>query len=373
MLRHSIATMADSPLRPSSGHPQLASAVVIPDVLPQSASPPPIQPPLTNGHTTNPNLKRHASDIPDDEAEPDLRHDSEDPLTKRARLSSDLANGSPLAATPDSSEPSTRPRPTRPAAAAVTAEAERKRGKRLFGSLLGTLSQSTSPGAAQKRRADAERKQRDKLAALSSSASAPTQRQNDTSNGAAESEQIPGTRQRTAQELAALQRERCEQQRRWEDDEMRVRHASMRARARFLCTKAEPRICWLPYELLVDEEKVLDEQRVRVEEEIAKEEEDETRKRLHLEQEGDQDTDDPEGLAVGRSGNGATSESRPAAHDTFTTNADRGEAQDEPGQKGSDHDVVTTADNATDEHKDNGEDDDDIPLSRDAEEDPVLY
>jgi hypothetical protein len=39
---------------------------------------------------------------------------------------------------------------------------ERKRGQRLFGSLLGTLSQ-TSNSAAQRRRADIERKQQDKL------------------------------------------------------------------------------------------------------------------------------------------------------------------------------------------------------------------
>lgn len=39
---------------------------------------------------------------------------------------------------------------------------EKQRGKRLFGALLGTLSQSSS-SAAQKRRAEIERKQRDKL------------------------------------------------------------------------------------------------------------------------------------------------------------------------------------------------------------------
>jgi hypothetical protein len=39
---------------------------------------------------------------------------------------------------------------------------ERKRGQRLFGALLGTLSQSSS-SAAQKRRADIEKRQQDKL------------------------------------------------------------------------------------------------------------------------------------------------------------------------------------------------------------------
>lgn len=41
-------------------------------------------------------------------------------------------------------------------------EEDRKRGQRLFGGLLGTLSQSSS-SAAQRRRADIERKQQDKL------------------------------------------------------------------------------------------------------------------------------------------------------------------------------------------------------------------
>lgn len=41
-------------------------------------------------------------------------------------------------------------------------EEERKRGQRLFGALLGTLSQSSNP-AAQKRRADIEKRQQDKL------------------------------------------------------------------------------------------------------------------------------------------------------------------------------------------------------------------
>lgn len=41
-------------------------------------------------------------------------------------------------------------------------EEERKRGQRLFGALLGTLSQSSN-SAAQKRRADIEKRQQDKL------------------------------------------------------------------------------------------------------------------------------------------------------------------------------------------------------------------
>lgn len=64
----------------------------------------------------------------------------------------------------------TRPQPavaqevntTRPSRKAVTATEERKRGQRLFGGLLGTLSQ-TSSTAAQRRRADIEQRQQAKL------------------------------------------------------------------------------------------------------------------------------------------------------------------------------------------------------------------
>lgn len=71
------------------------------------------------------------------------------PQSQRRRLSS------PQAATHESSEG----RPIRPSGGR---EEERKRGQRLFGGLLGTLSQKPS-NAAQRRRADIEKKQQDKL------------------------------------------------------------------------------------------------------------------------------------------------------------------------------------------------------------------
>jgi hypothetical protein len=116
----------------------LASAVAVPEPEPLRQSPE-----LTT--------KRRQSSVSE--------HD-----TKRRRLSSQPSlspqtqrrRSSPQPAAPDASP---ERKPTRPRGGR---EEDRKRGQRLFGGLLGTLSQSSS-SAAQRRRADIERKQQDKL------------------------------------------------------------------------------------------------------------------------------------------------------------------------------------------------------------------
>jgi hypothetical protein len=77
---------------------------------------------------------------------------------KRRRLSAQdgASPGSQPRPAPESEQP-TEKRPVRRGR-----EDERKRGQRLFGGLLGTLSQSSN-SAAQKRRADIEKRQQDKL------------------------------------------------------------------------------------------------------------------------------------------------------------------------------------------------------------------
>lgn len=82
--------------------------------------------------------------------------------TKRRRLSSEgeiSPNARRQQHSPQSSAPD-RPAERRPNRQGR--EEDRKRGQRLFGGLLGTLSQS-STSAAQKRRADIEKRQQDKL------------------------------------------------------------------------------------------------------------------------------------------------------------------------------------------------------------------
>ena len=111
----------------------VASAVI----LPESERPP--SPPA--------NLKRRQSSFSDERS-------------KRPRLSQNDSNGSrPSTMTPQQSASQDTQQSDRRRSGQME---ERKRGQRLFGALLGTLSQSSS-STAQKRRTDIERKQQAKL------------------------------------------------------------------------------------------------------------------------------------------------------------------------------------------------------------------
>ncbi|GAT26201.1 hypothetical protein RIB2604_02007810 [Aspergillus luchuensis] len=95
-------------------------------------------------------LKRRQSSIEDPDSE-----------NKRRRLSSQTEHHDDTQSIPDRKQASPEVTERKPRRGAGRDE-ERKRGQRLFGALLGTLSQS-STSAAQKRRADIERRQQDKL------------------------------------------------------------------------------------------------------------------------------------------------------------------------------------------------------------------
>jgi hypothetical protein len=85
-----------------------------------------------------------------------------DPDSKRRRLSTQDEKD-PVADRKPSFSDAAEQRPDRRASRQANGrDEERKRGQRLFGALLGTLSQRPTT-AAQKRRADIERKQQDKL------------------------------------------------------------------------------------------------------------------------------------------------------------------------------------------------------------------
>jgi hypothetical protein len=122
----------------------LASAVVIPDVAE------PIQETTSSIPST---LKRRQTD----DSEPDGN-------SKRARLS-------PKDGSKDGRSHQAEEAERRRAARRESGKAEeRNRGKRMFGALLGALSQSGS-SAAQKRRADIEKRQQAKLKLISDEAS----------------------------------------------------------------------------------------------------------------------------------------------------------------------------------------------------------
>ena len=116
----------------------VASAVIVPE---ESTERPPT-PPTT--------LKRRQSSLTDDRA-------------KRPRLNHDASNGNGNSRQGSVASPPETPINGRQAERRRSGQMEeRKRGQRLFGALLGTLSQSSS-STAQKRRTDIEKKQQAKL------------------------------------------------------------------------------------------------------------------------------------------------------------------------------------------------------------------
>ena len=193
----------------------ISSAVVVPDPSEVRAS--------------SPTLKRKQSSI---EPEED---------SKRRRLEDGSPNGQV------SPPPATSP-PRRKASGTVAAE-ERKRGQRLFGGLLGTLSQ-TSSTSAHKRRDEVERKAQDRI----------QQRQQER----AEEEKVKAER---------LAQRRKEDQVVWDAQSRRIRHRNMRDQARFLKTTTEPVLYFKPWELRAEEEEVIRKQVEDVERRIAGEEE----------------------------------------------------------------------------------------------------
>ncbi|TLD30576.1 hypothetical protein PspLS_02153 [Pyricularia sp. CBS 133598] len=123
---------------------------------------------------------------------------------------------------------------------------EKKRGQRLFGGLLSTLSQKP-PG----RRQPVERKQHEK-----------TQQRKDEDN----------RRKAEIQEkLAKLSRRRKIQQIKLDEQTMRARHDDMLAKAYSLRTKTRPSLYYRPWEFTSEEEDIIDEQVRDAKEDIERE------------------------------------------------------------------------------------------------------
>jgi len=163
-----------------------------------------------------------------------------DTASKRPRLSHNGSAASP-SALPSSSgttdsikqqSPPQREANEKPSRKSSIQE-EKKRGQRLFGGLLSTLSQST-PNGQQKRRLEIEKRQAEK---------AKQQKLDDET--------------RKAEKLAKLKAVRQEEQIKFNAESMRIRHSNILAMANFLCTKAQPKIYYKPWELLPsDEERI---------------------------------------------------------------------------------------------------------------------
>lgn len=260
-----------------------SSAVVIPN-----------QEPNTNGDTngsSSPSLKRKLSDS---------RHEER----KRPRVDTDTVDydDKPSTATPSTAETpvSTNGSPVNKRAS--SAIDEKKRNKRLFGSLLGALAQSnTKTNTAHKKRDEIEARQRERLKR--------------------ENEDQEAEKKRRKSELA---QRRKRQQRHWEEEGQRTRHTNMRAMAGFLKTKTQPVLYYMPWELREEEQEQIRRQKEDVERLIRKE----------LGDVGD-DAEEEE-LEGKESGNGEQTMEEEKVVEPVSTNGDEKTKHDPPEDTGQD-------------------------------------
>ena len=196
----------------------ISSAVVIPE-----------QPPPVEEEVPSPSLKRRQSSQSTE-------------TNKRPRLDStngSLSHGSP--------PPPSAMSPPRRKSSLFTGTEEKKRGQRLFGALLGTLSQ-TSSKPTHRKRDEIEKRQQERL------------RRDD--------EEREEERRRKKEELDQSRRA---EQKIWDRESAKLRYRNMRATASFLRTKTEPRLHYKPWELRSEEEEQIKQQIEEVEAEIRKE------------------------------------------------------------------------------------------------------
>ncbi|CAG8960678.1 hypothetical protein HYFRA_00013446 [Hymenoscyphus fraxineus] len=215
-------------------HSPIASAVVLPDPEPQSVPEP------DQAASQSPSIKRRQST---DDGQP----------SKRPRISQELNATSPTQISPKAkleepvekklSDPAQDRRKSR-------VQEEKKRGQRLFGGLLSTLSQSTSNGQ-QKRRQEIEKRQQER---------AKQQKAEDETRRARKRESILATRK--------------VEQIKYDEASMKTRHSNMLAMAHSLCTTTEPKLYYKPWELLPQEEERIKVQVAEAENNIRREEED---------------------------------------------------------------------------------------------------
>ncbi|KPI39390.1 uncharacterized protein AB675_5248 [Cyphellophora attinorum] len=192
----------------------IASAVAIPEQPPLS---PPTEPAASPSRKRRPSSQSSTTESP-----------------KRPRLdtvhthgsASSISHASPPPSTTSAMSPPLRRHPLR----AASNTEEKKRGQRLFGGLLSTLSQKspafTTKPTVHKRRDEIEQRQRDRL------------KRDD-------EERVEERRLKREE----LERVRRVEQKRWERESLGNKHAGMRARAGFLQTKAEPRESGLEEEI----------------------------------------------------------------------------------------------------------------------------
>ncbi|KAL7798473.1 pinin/SDK/memA/ protein conserved region domain-containing protein [Trichoderma ceciliae] len=145
-----------------------------------------------------------------------------------------------------------------------TMQEEKKRGKRLFGGLMSTLSQTSNTSQQQKRRQEIERRQHDRI-----------------------QKQKAEDDQKRAEKLEKLHQVRMAEQIVFDEEVMKKKHEKTLAMSRFLQTKSEPAIFYLPWKTTPTQKDAVDDQIQRARTTVEKEAEQfRARKQRHIERYG---------------------------------------------------------------------------------------
>ncbi len=139
-----------------------------------------------------------------------------------------------------SSPPPSAMSPPRRKSSLFTGAEEKKRGQRLFGGLLGTLSQ-TSIKPNHRKRDEIEKRQQDRLR-----------------------RDVEEHEEETKRKKEELDRTHRAEQKIWDRQSSELRHRNMRAMAGFLRTSTEPRLYYKPWELRPEEEEQIKKQKDEV-------------------------------------------------------------------------------------------------------------
>ncbi|CZR61380.1 related to nuclear protein SDK3 [Phialocephala subalpina] len=227
---------------------------------------------------------------------------SQSPSTKRPRISNDASveSATCLRESPQPIEPlkdaPVNVKPTDERRKSSVQE-ERKRGQRLFGGLLSTLSQST-PNGQQKRRLEIEKRQQER---------AKQQKEED--------------EVRRAEKLAKLKAIRKTEQVKFDEQSMQIRHSNTLAMANFLQTKAEPKLFYKPWQLLSQQEECIKNQIAEAEALIEREVTEFKARQPQEKPQGETETEDTNGTSKETAGEPATeSPSVPSLALVDTTN-----------------------------------------------------